>query len=243
MSARPHGPTRAGAWRGGCHSESSAIAAVTDPAMLVQTWRVAVPIGKRMSIVAQLIVSTLVWSLASAHYTVVWPQSPESDHGRPLQSSSAHTLAQAQIAALVTFNSPESRRSSASQQPPATVAPYAIDHCYPPHCRASKLFPQESCFSWYTLPPSTTVWAPDSAVALCSTGVSGVSQVAACAMKISSIGPSQSRQVSRPARQLSTSGSAAAANSLHLVETLPGIARSLRALTSHQVILLPLRTF
>eukprot|EP00964_Phaeocystis_antarctica_P007914 scaffold4262_cov88-Phaeocystis_antarctica.AAC.1 len=61
-------------------------------------------------------------------------------------------------------------------------------------------------------------------MALCSTGVSGVSQVAACAMKISSIGPSQSRQ-------LSTSGSAAAANSLHLAETQPGIARSLRALS------------
>ena len=71
MSARPHGPTRAGAWRGGCHSERSAIAAVTDPAMLVQAWCVAVPIGKRISIVAQLIVSTSVWSLASAHYTVV----------------------------------------------------------------------------------------------------------------------------------------------------------------------------
>ena len=71
MSARLHGPTRAGAWRGGCHSESSAIAAVTDPAMLVQAWCVAVPIGKRISIVAQLIVSTSVWSLASAHYTVV----------------------------------------------------------------------------------------------------------------------------------------------------------------------------
>ena len=139
MSARPHGPTRTGAWRGGCHSESSAIAVVTDPAMLVQTWRVAVPIGKRMSIVAQLIVSILVWSLASAHYTVVWPQSPESDHGRPLQSSSAHTLAQAQIAALVTFNSPESRRSSAtnSLQPqwhrmPSTIAIRPI--VAPPSC-------------------------------------------------------------------------------------------------------------
>ena len=70
MSARPHGRTRAGAWRGGCHSERSAIAAVTNPAILVQAWCVAVPIGKRMSIVAQLIVSTSVWSLASAHYTV-----------------------------------------------------------------------------------------------------------------------------------------------------------------------------
>ena len=33
MSARPHGRTRAGAWRGGCHSERSAIAAVTKPAI------------------------------------------------------------------------------------------------------------------------------------------------------------------------------------------------------------------
>ena len=96
----------------------------------------------------------------------------------------------------------------------------------------AKLFPQESFFNWHTSPPSTTVWAPDSAVALCSTGVSGVSQVAACAMKISSIGPSQSRQVSRPARQLSTSGSAAAANSLHLAETRRAFTRSLRALLS-----------
>ena len=195
--------------------------------------RVAVPIGKRISIVAQLIVSTSVWSLASAHYTVVASVTRIGPRTSTAVLLGAHTCTGSDCGG---GHLQLARIAQVQREPTASSHGGTVCHrplISAPLSRFQAVFAGKPLRLAHLAQPPTTVWAPDSAVALCSTGVSGVSQVAACAMKISSIGPSQSRQVSRPARQLSTSGSAAAANSLHVAETLPRIASRTQQVTQN----------